>query len=231
MAPPTGPSLEDDAARRRARRARRSRQAGGGDRNGASSTAERILDAALVDFGTRGYEATSLDRLADELGIRKQTILYYHPSKAALLDAVVARAAAQLTVTLEGAVAGAGNGFARIEALVRSVFALAVRQPELLGLLREVTRPGSDAGSRLVVQLEPLVDRATGFIEAEMAAGRFRPSDPRLLLLSTYSTVVGVATEVEVLRALGIEPTLRSAAVRRRELLTFLERALVAPPT
>jgi hypothetical protein len=31
-----------------------------------------------------------------------------------------------------------------------------------------------------------------------------------------------------VLRAVGIEPTLRSTAVRRRELLTFLRRALVA---
>jgi hypothetical protein len=39
--------------------------------------------------------------------------------------------------------------------------------------------------------------------------------------------VLGVATEVEVLRAVGIEPTLRSTVVRRRELLTFLHRALV----
>ena len=41
-----------------------------------------------------------------------------------------------------------------------------------------------------------------------MAAGHFRTTDARLLLLSTYSTVLGVATEVEVLRAVGIEPTL-----------------------
>jgi AcrR family transcriptional regulator len=41
---------------------------------------EQILDAALQSFGTRGYEATSLDQLAVELGVRKQTILYYEPS-------------------------------------------------------------------------------------------------------------------------------------------------------
>jgi hypothetical protein len=46
-------------------------------------------------------------------------------------------------------------------------------------------------------------------------------------LLSVYSTVLGVATEVEVLRAVGIEPTLRTTAVRRRELLRFLHSALV----
>lgn len=186
-----------------------------------------MLDAALVEFGTRGYEATSLDQLAGELGVRKQSILYYFPSKAALLDAVVDRSAAELARALEAAVDGAGDGFDRVEALVRSVFAMAVRQPELLGLLREVSRPGSPAATRLVERLEPLVDRAAGFLEAEMDAGRFRRSDPRLLLLSTYSTVVGVATEVEVLRAVGFEPTLRSAAIRRRELLAFLRRALL----
>ena len=50
----------------------------------------------------------------------------------------------------------------------------------------------------------------------------------RVLLLSAYSAVIGVATEVEVLRALGIEPTARSLIRRRTELLGFLRSALVA---
>jgi len=49
--------------------------------------------------------------------------------------------------------------------------------------------------------------------------------------VSAYSTVLGAATEVEVLRAVGIEPTLRSTVVRRRELLSFLHAAMVAPQT
>lgn len=194
------------------------------------STRDRVLDAALASFGTRGYEATSLDQLAAELGVRKQTILYYHATKAELLDAVVDRAADDLVEVLRGAVDGAGPGFARVEAIVRSVFRLALRRPELLGLLREVSRLGPPVVTRLAERLEPLVEQATAFLEAEMAAGRVRRCDARLLLLSVYSTVVGVATEVEVLRAVGIEPTLRSTAVRRRELLTFLRRALVPEP-
>ncbi|MEJ5256362.1 MAG: TetR/AcrR family transcriptional regulator [Acidimicrobiales bacterium] len=190
------------------------------------STRERVLDAALASFGTRGYEATSLDHLAVELGVRKQTILYYFPTKAELLGAVVDRAADDLADALEAAVAGAGDGFSRVEAIVRSVFRLAMRRPELLGLLREVSRLGSPAATRLTERFDPLVSRATAFLEAEMAAGRVRHCDARLLLLSVYSTVLGVATEVEVLRAIGIEPTLRSMAIRRRELLRFLRSAL-----
>ena len=59
-----------------------------------------------------------------------------------------------------------------------------------------------------------------------MAAGRMRRQDARLLLLNAYSVVIGAATEVEVLRALGYEPTARSLVRRRAELLAFLRSAL-----
>ena len=194
----------------------------------AQPTRDRILEGACLLFGGRGFEATSLDQVAVELGVRKQTILYYFPSKVELLDAVIDRSAGELIAALEEAVARAEGGFARIEAIVRSVFRLALRRPALLGLVREAARLGPPAAPRLIEAMEPLVVRASGFLEQEMAEGRFRRCDARLLLLSVYSTVVGVATEVEVLRAVGIEPTLRTTAVRRRELLTFLRRALVA---
>src|SRR5690606_28671691 len=53
------------------------------------STRERILAAALVAFAERGVEATSLDAVAAEIGIRKQTILYWFPSKDQLLQGVI----------------------------------------------------------------------------------------------------------------------------------------------
>ena len=196
----------------------------------STGTRERVLDAALVSFGTTGYDGTSLDALAAELGVRKQTILYHFGSKEALLEAVIDRSAAELSVALEEALAGAGEGWDRVEAVVRSVFRLALRRPELLGLVREVSRLGPPAASRLTTALDPLVQRAREFLEAEMAAGRMRPTDARLLLMSAYSTVIGVATEVEVLRAVGVEPTLRSLVQRRAELLEFLRSALMVEP-
>ena len=110
-------------------------------------TRDRILDAALASFGTRGY------------------------AKGVLLDAVIDRSAGELAEALESALAKAGPGFARVEALVRSVFRLANRRPELLGLLREVGRLGPPAASRLTDALDPLLARATAWLEAEMVAG------------------------------------------------------------
>jgi AcrR family transcriptional regulator len=192
-----------------------------------TSTSSRIVDAALAAFGTRGYEATSLDSLAATLGVRKQTILYHFPSKEALLDAVIDEAGAELIAVLEQAISGSGEGWSRIDAVVRSVFRLAGRRPELLGLLREVSRLGPPSATRFREMLGPFIERATKFLAEGMAAGEFRRQDARLLLLATYSTVIGVATEVEVLRALGIEPSVRSLVRRRAELLAFLRSALL----
>ncbi|HKE77021.1 MAG TPA: TetR/AcrR family transcriptional regulator [Acidimicrobiales bacterium] len=192
-----------------------------------SRTAERTLRAALDAFGTRGYGATSLDDLARELGIRKQTILYWYPSKEALLDAAIDRVADEVTVRLERAVAGAEAGFGRVEAIVKAMFRLAARHPSMLGFLREVTRLGPPASTRLLGAIAPLIDRAAGFLAAEMDAGRIRRHDPRLILLAAYSMVTGLATEVEVLRAFGEEPTLASLVRRRDELIALLRDALV----
>jgi AcrR family transcriptional regulator len=193
----------------------------------AISTRERIVDAALSAFGTRGYEATSLDSLAASLGVRKQTILYHFASKEALLDAVIDEAGAELIAVLEQAISSSGEGWWRIDAVVRSVFRLAGRRPELLGLLKETSRLGPPSATRFREMLGPFIERATKFLEEGMAAGEFRRQDARMLLLATYSTVIGVATEVEVLRALGIEPSVRSLVRRRAELLAFLRSALL----
>lgn len=190
------------------------------------STADRILDAAMAAFGGRGYDATSLDDLAADLGIRKQSILYHFPSKEALLDAVVDQAVGELTDVLWGVIATSDDGFDRVEAMVRRVFRMAMRRPELLGLLREVTRLGPPVLNRATDALQPLIKGATDWLADEMRAGRVRESDPQLLAFSVYSTVMGVATEIEVLRAVGLEPTLRQTVRRRQELLRFLRSAL-----
>lgn len=199
-------------------------------------TRDRILEAALVSFGGRGYDASSLDSIARDSGIRKQTVLYYFGSKDALMAAVIDRTVADLAEALLAATEAAPlpddhseppDVWAGVEAIVRAVFRFAVRRPEMLGLLREVTRLGPPWMDRVRAGFEPLVERARAYLEAGMDSGRIRRCDPGLLLVSTYSTVMGVATEVEVLRAVGVEPTLRDTVLRRRELLRFLRSALV----
>jgi AcrR family transcriptional regulator len=192
-----------------------------------ASTPDRVLDAALGAFGTRGFDGTSLDDLATELGITKQAILYHFSSKDRLLGAVIDRTASELVKVYEEADTQGLVGFERVANVVRTTFRIAARRPELLGLLRQVSRLGDPHTTRLASGMNDLMERARSFLEHEMSAGRLRRHEPRLLLLSAYSAVLGVASEPEVMRAMGVEPTLRSLAQARGELTAFLRNALV----
>ncbi len=77
-----------------------------GDPQDPRSTRERILDAALAAFADRGVEATSLDSLAAEVGVRKQTILYWFASKDQLLLGVIDHAVGRLGAYLSTAATG-----------------------------------------------------------------------------------------------------------------------------
>jgi len=181
----------------------------------------------MASFATTGYEATSLDALGAELDVSKQTILYWFPSKEALLASVIERAANELIAVVSESLIAAGEGFDRVEAVVRSVFRIGARRPQVLGVLREATRLGPPAATQMTTALAPMVERAAAFLGAEMDAGRMRRCDPNLLLLAMYSTVLGMITEVEVLRALGEEQTARSMVRRRSDVLDLLRAALV----
>lgn len=190
-------------------------------------TRQRVLDAALASFSGRGYEATSLDDLAAALGIRKQTILYYHPSKEALLGAVVDEAAATLadafaaTVARAQTRAGTRDVNERVTAVVDAVFRLGAERPELLALLWEVVRLGPPASSRLAERLAPLLDDVVVFL----AQGRSKRPTKRAVaavrqtVVALSARVVGLAVEVDLLQSLGTPPNLAWLRKRRRELI------------
>ncbi len=193
------------------------------------STKERVLTEATIAFANQGVAGTSLDALARELGVTKQTILYHFGSKDGLIAAVLTSAATDLAGELQHAVDISEPGWERVVATVRSSFALAVRRPELLGVLREVNRLGSDWSEVVLDLLQPLIDRALADLSVGMADGRFRPGDPQMVLVSAYAVVTGVVSDGEVLRAVGLQLDLRVAARLRTTLLSFLEATLMSP--
>lgn len=192
-------------------------------------TRQRILDVALDRFGTRGVDAVSLDEIARQVGVRKQTVLYWFPSKDELIEAVLDAGAAALAVEIDAAVRVAPDDpLERVDAVVTAVFRPAVRRPALLGLVRQIHRLSPEHAAHLRAHVQPLVDRATGYLAAEMDAGRLRRADPRLVAALAYATVTGIATEPEALRAVGWQPDAAGLRRLRAEVRAFL-RAALAP--
>lgn len=195
---------------------------------GVVPTNERILVVATDLFGTKGITGTSLDEIAAEVGVAKQTLLYWFASKDELVEKVLIATASELATALDPSVRQAGDGFARIETTVSAVFAAAIRRPALLGLVREINRLDTKTADHLLDAFHDLIETAVCWLEGEMDAGRLRRANPRILLSLIYSTVVGVATESEALRAVGWQPTVGDLRKLRRELVEFLRAALVA---
>ncbi len=192
-------------------------------------TRERILEVALTRFGTRGVDAVSLDEIAADVGVRKQTVLYWFPSKDELVDAVLETAAGELAVVIDAAVRAAPDEpLAQIDAVVRAAFRPAVRRPALLGLVRELSRLPGPQAERLRAHVDPLIERAVGFLGRSMDAGLLRRGDPRLVAALAYATLTGIATEPEALRGVGWEPSAEGLRRLRTELRAFL-RAALAP--
>lgn len=196
----------------------------------APSTRERIVSSATDLLGMRGVDAVSLDHIAADVGVRKQTLLYWFPSRDELLEAVMAHVAGELAAVVHAASRAAPDDpLARVDAVVRAVFRAGVRRPALMGLVRDLNRMPPAVAERLTGQLAPLATAAAAWMRAEMAAGRLRAGDPRLVLAIASSTVAGIASETRALDTVGWRPNIADLRRLRSELRAFL-RAALAPP-
>jgi len=201
-------------------------------RTGREKRRHELIEEAIRHFGANGYHGASLDAIAKAAGIRKQTLLYYFPTKEALLEACLAAAGQRLAEALTEALAGKETYWGRAEAVIHAVFELAEEWPEFPMFVREAGRLGPEAFERFAAVLDPLRLRAIGFLETGMKEGQIRRQDPALLLFTLYTAVVGSLTEASVLRAVVGEDKGRASLRRReREVLGFVKGALVPSRT
>ena len=193
----------------------------------ARQTRQNILDVAGNLFGHRGFDAVSLDHIAAEVGVAKQTVLYWFSSKDELVHEVLSETAVELTLVVEAAIRSAPDDpLDRMEAVIKAVFRPAVRRPSLLGLVREISRLPSESSEQLTDTLRPLAERAMRWMSDEMDAGRLRRADPGLVVALAYATVTGIATEPEALRVVGWNADIAGLRGLRDEMVSFLRAAL-----
>jgi AcrR family transcriptional regulator len=189
----------------------------------------RLIEEAVRQFGRGGYEGTSLDAVASAVGVRKQTLLYYFPTKEALLEACVGEVSARVGQALFDALAEVESSSAKAETVIRAVFRLAEEWPEFPQFIREAARMSPEVVQRFAAGLEPLRQRALSFLKRGMDEGQIRKQDPALLLFMLYTAVVGSITEAGVLRAVVGPDKSRSALRAREQQVLELVRSALAP--
>jgi len=199
-------------------------------RQGGAERRTTIVEEAIRAFGREGYQGASLDQIAQAVGIRKQTLLYYFPTKDDLLEACLAAAGRRVAQDIEHALDAPAEPGERAEAVIRAVYALAEEWPEFPMFIREAGRLGPNAFDRFAAALDPLREGAIVFLQAGMDAGEIRRQDPALLLFTLYTAVIGSLTEASVLSSFMGADDARSSLKRREEEVVAFVRASLRPP-
>ena len=96
-----------------------------------------VLRAAIDLFNRKGYDATSIGDVAEELGVTKSAVYHHVASKDALLAEALDEALVELEAVVAGALAADGSAYDRLRDVVRrSVEVLVAHQPAVTLLLR-----------------------------------------------------------------------------------------------
>jgi TetR/AcrR family transcriptional regulator len=198
----------------------------------APTTRDTILVVARQRFAERGFSGTSLADIADEVGIRPPSLFHHFPSKVALYRAVLLDAFEDWFALMDETMATAPvDGWPQVERVIRTAVRFFVERPDFVRLARwEALEGGSVLVEELATVLRPLFERAVGFLESEMAAGRIRPCDARRLVITAYGAVLSYLSDAPLVGSLlGEDPTSAEALETEQEHIVDLFRHALEP--
>ncbi|KQS66096.1 TetR/AcrR family transcriptional regulator [Modestobacter sp. Leaf380] len=150
---------------------------------------DSLLDTAVALFNERGFEATSMDALAERLGVTKSAIYHHVSSKGELLRLALDRALDRLFAVLGEPGALQGAAIERLEHVVRgSVGVLTAELPFVTLLLR--VRGNSHVESLALHRRREFDRLVTDLVRDAVAEGSVRPDvDPGVTSRLLFGTV------------------------------------------
>ena len=191
---------------------------------------DRILEAARGEFAEHGY-AARLQDIAERAGLTHPTLLYHFGTKERLYAAVIEQAMLDWAAMTSRAVSAAPPGFDRVAALVDAGMEFFATHHDFVVIWRrEAIEGGGRLEDAMAEHMRPFLDRAVGFLEREVEAGRLRPHDPIELMQLVYGAVSTYFSDSGFrARLSGEDPLTPEARARFGRALTAMLRDALAP--
>ncbi|WP_179380332.1 TetR/AcrR family transcriptional regulator [Jannaschia marina] len=146
-----------------------------GDKPGA------IRRATVAEVVARGSAAASVNAIATRAGLAVGTLYRYHATKADLLRAVHLEIKTELHDRVMAAAQEATDSPARIRAMWFTLMAFARDEPEAF-LYTETIMGAALLTPSELARLDGMRREGTALIEAAVADGTLRPTDPRAIV-------------------------------------------------
>ena len=194
------------------------------------STSERILDAAEDLFAEKGYSATSLGDVADQVGIRSPSLYNHFKNKEALYSAVVERLLTRFTATMQGITQGETNK-QRILEWLETVVRCHHDNPNLARLLQHAALSGGPQTNEIIELLfKPLfISDNTSADREEMMLTLGGPDLQPWVVMALNNIVMSYITMAPMYRdMLGIDPFGSEALDKQLTLILKLATAVMS---
>lgn len=169
---------------------------------------EEILDIATSLFAERGYEGTSMNDVAERVGMRKASLFYHFTTKDALYEAVLDRLVSRVAVPLGAAYSSEGTFAERLDTAADALTTVLGERPFAARLLlREAMDWGPVMRGKLLESVLFVLEGGAAFVKAGQEAGAFMDGDPKHLVLTALGAhFLPFALGQLVQRYVGIEP-------------------------